>query len=191
KTFIDGDTMLIKGLNLQDESTYLVLDGDSENSILLSTSDPEKLVSGNQISLKLQGIEAGVHAIQVYHSLKIGKPATEHKGFSSNTFSFILAPEIINYSLIGNILSITVKPDIPAKRGYSIILNRIVTAAGDTGIREFKLDETNNSPVPKSSVDIDINSLNLPIGDYLIRFKINNAISVFSDDYQSPKISIV
>jgi hypothetical protein len=192
KVYYINDTLIIRGVSLEGEKTYLVVDGNTNNGILLTSTDQTKQVTNDRIDFKLTNIEAGTHSIQVMHRIMLGNPELEHKGFTSNALSFTLTPQLTinSYDHASGDLVVKITPDISAKGKFSLILDRISTVLGDNNPKEYKIDAINSDVVSQSTFTISLSSLNLLPGNYLVRTKVNNTMSLFADDYSGPQITI-
>lgn len=87
-----GDTIVLRGRQLQGDLTYVRL-----GELVITPSE----ASDTQIKFALgtppfpaNSLRAGAQGLQIEHSLKLGKPKTEHTGNESNVAAFVLHPVV-------------------------------------------------------------------------------------------------
>jgi hypothetical protein len=194
KPIVAGSQISIRGQRLQGASgTTITLDGDPL---------PTDSVAAQEILATLPAaLIAGVHSIQVKHTLQMGTPLADHPGTESNVMPFVLTPQIkpaaggpppwditqlppADPNFPG--LAVGVDPPVTDRQRVFLLLNEIVTKQSYT---LQAAPRTGGVPVDKPEFHWEP----MVVGSYLARIQVDGADSplVLPDDPTvNPKVTI-
>lgn len=179
RIFIEGDTLIITGNSLRGEVTKVQFDGS------LAVGVEVKLDSKVTIPIP-NTLRTGIHSVQIAHEMLLGEPEVPHNGVNSNLTAFVLSPTLENINLAGLDLTADVHPDIEKGMRYSVFLNEIDFDTTSRNANEYSFDNMAEADI--SVIAIHMNDAES--GIYLVRIRVNNAISPIFDDFSGPSIII-
>ncbi|NCD71683.1 DUF4255 domain-containing protein [Mucilaginibacter agri] len=193
---LPGYILVLNGSNFSSEIVDVKIDGES-----LPVSS-NLVVAETQITFKLpNGLNAGVHEMQIVHPALIGSPPAAHAGVSSAAEVFSLSPVITNTQVIGVTgagdapRSATVKFKInpPVSNGQSLIL--LMNQSDGTGHSySFPLIKPDLLSPPEFIENIAIDISGVKSGNYLLRVMVDGAESQLNNNsagqYVSPAVHI-
>lgn len=179
RVFIEGDTLIITGDNLQTEVTKVQFDGSLAVGVEVELDSKITIPIPNTL-------RAGIQSIQIVHEMLLGEPEVPHKGLNSNLTAFVLSPVLENINLVGLDLTADVNPEIEEGARYSVFLNEIGFDTTTRNANEYSFEEKSEADLTA----IAINMVGIETGTYLVRIKVNNATSPIFDDFSGPSILI-
>lgn len=183
-----GDSVVLRGKQLQGEITYLRL-GELE---IVPTE-----ISNSQIEFKLDmppfssdRLRAGVQGLQVVQRLTMGTPGSEHAGSESNVAAFVLRPtvtaaavpissHVVNgVTLCTDTLTLDFTPRVGVHQRVILLLNEY-NPPNDRPARAYRFEVP---LVPLNPLDISVASadktvVDVAAGVYLVRVQVDGAES--------------
>lgn len=198
---LEGYRLVISGYNLNAENIKIMIDGIDMVPGPLVTD-----ISESQIIYKLpDGLQAGIHGIQVASRINMGSPEVLHPGFESNIEAFVLSPridpaliEVDNLEGAGNAprsanIGITVAPAIGEQQKILFLLNEVNNLPGTAPLAySFQATIPSSPPGPAESIIIPVSGVKA--GSYLVRIRVDGAESPLGADvngkYNSPLLII-
>ncbi len=189
-------TLVISGKQLRGDETQVVLDGEI-------IDDPS--VSGTQIQFPLttppvkdQRLRAGVHSVQVFHRILMGKPEVLHRGFESNLAAFVLRPRVMGVdSEDSTKVEVTFHPKVGKRQRVALLLNESDPPEGrGAHIYRFKAPPDNGITDENETETDRITFLitDVVATEYLVRVQVDGAESplVINSDgrFIAPKVEI-
>jgi hypothetical protein len=139
-------------------------------------------VSDTRISAEVPlSLAAGIKQVQVVHPAMLGLPATEHRGYESNTAAFILSPRITSPQPLtakpGGSLTIAFEPPVTPRQ-------KVVVLLGDATI---PVPPRAEGSAPVGNVTIKVPD-DFAEGKFLLRLRVSGAeSSLQTDDLANPK----
>lgn len=199
-----GTTLEIRGRDLLGDETLINLDGIELS--LTGAATPESI--GLPLTSPLPaGLYAGVKGVQVLHRMKMGDPATDHRGFESNVAAFVLRPTITNGPVIlpADVLNlasstemidgVTVQlragelrvkfdPKVGKEQRVTLLLNELNAVAGARpNAYSFRAPAGNGIAGSGTETGtIRIPFQHVVAGTYLVRVQVNGAESLVAPD---------
>jgi hypothetical protein len=180
-----GDSALqieILGQRLRGQHTFVSFDNGEPQAVVADRDT--RIVVPNPVSATLS---AGIHGVQILHQLALGDPPTLHYGVESNTFAFIVRPQI-SVELQGDELVLEFNPSIQPDQRIRLLLNELnPNPPSDRTLYFYNLDPLDEpNPGPWQSRRFALT--NVEAGKYLVRAQVNGAESliVFVPDPTTP-----
>lgn len=201
-----ASNLLIKGRQLRGEATQVRIGVNDLTAHVTSLGQTEiKLTLGPLPA----GMHAGIHPVQIVHTIAMGTPPASHRGVESNVAAFVLRPTIIPSVEPGVVTSVvdgvTVKsgeikvafdPVVEKAQRVVLLLNELnPPAAGPARAYTFKAPAGNGVVDPNTeAASIKIKFKNVAQGDYLVRVQVDGAESPLTADvtgkYATPSITL-
>lgn len=179
-----GDTLIVRGTGLRGPTTWLRI-GEALHE--LAPAD----VGTDRLNLVLDaglGLQAGVRSIQVVHRAELGPlPDPLRTVAQSNTMAFALIPNVVGSPSASGAGPVEVRVEVVplpgADQDVALILDPLA-AGSQIESREFTLDGSELVFVVPT----------LAAGEYLIRVRIDGAVSVLGigvdQTFDSPKVTV-
>lgn len=166
-----GDAIVIEGHGLRSNSTILRFGGPAGEDLPLPT-----VATANSIETVVPpGVQAGVSAVQVIHSVDFAPEAGDPDGglrrvADSNIAPLVVRPDFAeaDISQAGDTVTIAITPDVAQTQTGRIILNTL--GGGDQFVVELPRAAATSSTVSFERTDI-------PAGTYLIQVEIGGVAS--------------
>jgi hypothetical protein len=177
-----GDTLIVQGTGLRGPSTWLRI---GETLHELAPAD----VGVDRLSLVLDaglGLGAGVQAIQVVHRAELGPEDPLRTVAQSNTMAFALVPNVVGSASASGAGPVEVRVEVvplPALDDDVALILDPLAAGSQVESRVFSIDGNELVFVVPT----------LTAGDYLIRVRIDGAVSLLgigpNQTFDSPKVT--
>ena len=196
KPIVVGDTLLIRGQRLAGGTTHVRI-GDGDLITPIAVSDTEITLNLAEPPLDAGVLRAGVHGVQVVHSMMLGTPPTPHRSVESNVAPFILHPAITNVTASTSgtdprvtKVVVTLTPPLQSGQRVVLLLNRVGTVPPDEPrAYSFSAKSANGS---SSMTFSGLKGVIAAV--YLVRVQVDGAESPLLVDatlsYNSPKVTI-
>ncbi len=206
-----GHLLVVQGQNLRGEETLLKVSGTEV------APDPLDITDTQIVAPIPAALPAGVHGVQVVHTLLMGSPPVPHRGVESNVAPFVLRPRVVEPVTIANVqgagsapraadITVTVEPAISATQRVVLLLNEFQTPASPPGSPvppaqsysfaappRLNLQSPPASP-PGASASITFGVSGVRAGRYLVRVQIDGAESPLGvgagGRFESPLVEI-
>jgi hypothetical protein len=127
-------------------------------------------------------IRAGVHAVQILHSIGLGEPPVPHEGFESNVVPVMLRPLIVPPAVAtpgGAAGDVDVKVELAPKVGkaqrVALLLDEL--PGGSSRSHRFELAPRTAPAEPEESSSVTIATHGVASGEYLVRVEVDGAES--------------
>ena len=168
-----GNLLLIKGNGLLGDTTQVRIGGTLANTV----------GTPNNVEIIVQlpaNLNAGIHAVQIVHTLKLGEPPVDHKGANSNVMAFILNPHISNIQLNAGTISLDIASPIGKDQKVGLLLNELVPQNENREPNNYKFEFAHPGPVPAGNISVPVPGV--ASGDYIVRLRIDRYISTVPDE---------
>jgi hypothetical protein len=176
---LPGGTLLIRGERLRGPATTVLIDG-------LPFTPQAADMSDTRISLSVPAdMRAGVHALQVAHSLDLGEPPVPHCAVESNVVPFLLHPAITGSIADDDTLAVAFQPKVDKAQRVKLLLGEVDPPPDRPG-RSYSLDApVGNGITAEGQPDtgsITFSLADVEPGSYLIRVQVDGAASALATD---------
>ncbi|MEX3935885.1 DUF4255 domain-containing protein [Paraburkholderia phymatum] len=201
--FAAGVALTLTGANLVGSNTFVVFDGAPD-----APQKPTASGDGASVSVTLPALTAGINTLRVVQQIDLG--TTPKTAFAeSNVASFILQPRIRRAAGSGDYLiavgasdntvkpprvpvTVTLDPALAATQKVSLLLNPLNPPAPQTA-RSYTFDADADGISGPNTVTIKTQGV--PIGDYLVRIRVDGADSPLDIDpgthaFSAPKVTL-
>lgn len=192
--------LVLEGKRLKAEAVSVSIDGIAVMPSLEGISD-------TMIRFMLPpSLKAGVHGVQVIHSVMMGEPPNPHQGVRSKAEAFILSPRIEHTevsdvegsgdTLRSAAISLHVIPAVGETQKILLLLNelQVDNPPAPPNAYSFQAQASMLLSPPNSGGDILVHVRGVKAGTYLARIQIDGAESPLGADasgkYNSPQLTI-
>lgn len=168
-----GGVLVLRGSDLRGETTWVRI-GESLTRV------PDEEARPDRLEVVLDGIPAGIHGVQVVHRVDMSAGAGEELRDSaqSNVLAFALLPAVTAPSLTGGALRVTVAPTPSADQRVELVLDG---AAGHVASSAWSVSGAElvfTLPAALAS------------GEWLVRVRVDGAISLPAPDMSAPVVTV-
>lgn len=194
---LPGYFLVLSGKDLRGEVVIVNIDGIEIEPTGADLSDTE-------ITVPLpDGLQAGIHGVQVIHRVLMGSPPLPHSGTGSNVQAFVLSPLIETVDATGVLgsgsalrsanINLAVQPAIRPTQRITLLLNELTTGAFPHAY-SFQLPAMILLSPPGAANNITIPVSGIEAGTYLVRIQVDGAESPLETDaalyYTAPQLTI-